>query len=285
MELMNNNTTDGGSDNALVNTFNYGKTEHTLFGYIEVEKDGYNRVTIDSATKYKPLTPIQIQIYQYSKLIKYIDMYRNKFSRFITEDELRMDVDGDADIVYIITKYKINKSFLSYVIQNKSKLVEEYNENNGYQYNVVGVVLSPSITLNLNKHNDKLTDGEYDITLQKTKNHKPFRFNKHLVIKDNKILIDNREHVIKHNVGCDNFTYRLYEKVRKQKYNSEIYDNFIDELKKFFQNVNVSNEDGFDKYMTKITGEQLRMDNTNFVDELNFKIEEKRKKILERYDK
>lgn len=245
--------------NEIMNVFNYGQREYEFVMKITdkmYKKNNkynyeYKRKANTSSAKYEIVMNI------HSKLLSLFDLYGDDFPRFVKgftrtikspqytshfkgKDENGDDIYDIKGFSYKIQGYNISKSFLSYIIQNKNNIMHIFD------YKTTKTKKSFSI-LKANKvfrcdKNNILIDGYYtDVIVFNETDERIEKYNID-IIKGCAYINDKKYNVVMFKNGVDWLTVDSY-------YTNNNYELFKTLLKKYFESVNICNDNDFDKYL------------------------------------
>ena len=267
--------------NDLVSTFNYGNTKYISYSYIEKWEDNRKMENCNMMSKLnKQCTQYFIAI-NASKINYFISTHIDIFKRFIEEKHLIIKHNKIHNTYYKVFYYEINKSFLSYMLQNKKQLEENIYEIDGYSIYNVGQTPNMIKTFNTSKKKQyKVEDGNYTLIKAFIQNKKQVKQQFKVKVSNN-IITSEEEYDKGEEYIIDIKTGKLQHKTKQKENNYNYYDIFIENLKVFFKGVNNNNESDFDKYLDNEVGKYMRTDSNKCINDLNEAYEQKRKKILE----
>ena len=250
--------------NEVMNVFNYGQTEYELVTHITHKVCGQSVTQIRNMNK--DITKHKININHNCDLISMLYVYAEKFPRFIKTfhkiiKSSKWSSKFDRGHMFTINGYIISKAFLSYIIQNKKNIYDMFNYtevkniNRFKIHNVEAIFKFKKNVDGGRKYIEQIyKDVEiYNYETDCVEKHDIEMKRQYMFIKNNQYYISTRRY--------SNEAIIVEKKYCVKNY----YIEFKKTLTKYFESVNVHNDNDFDGYLD---GEVQKLMRMNFDQEL-----------------
>jgi ribosomal protein L14 len=251
--------------NLPMKIFNYGSQQYILYKDMILFDDNNPQgkklnIKIIKRNQRNIFLPYEIIINNNKKLIDYIDFiytyYYETFKRFINLYTKKIPLNNG---IVVLEGYEINGSFLSYLIQGKDKIYNFFEEEKK--------IIEINFFVNdffkkFNFKNDEsklveqyltsIKDGIYHIEVKDMKKNKIVT--KQFVVRNHIIYYNDNACLVVKN-GRKTRGLQIFKR-KKINY----YDDFVKLLKRFFESINVSNNENFDEYIKTEVYKLMSMD-------------------------
>lgn len=253
-----------------MNVYNYGQTDYEIYTDFEYYTEGV-KTQRPNRRMLKHIQPYMIMHNQNRELVQYLKRYAPYFKRFIqiTNETLYKKGDNKA----IVKKIKIKQSFLSYIMQSKNQIYDIFNEKRVrriYKYKV----LNGDEILKENSlfHNIKTLSGKYEIKLKDIDTNEIIE--KNIKFTNNYGYFDNQKFITSLYGGLKS----LFE-LQEEHYN--VYDDFLNKLSQYFEQVNTQNNNDWNTYLKNEVQKMSKYLNSQEVDKIQQEYKEKFKQNFE----